>query len=286
MAKQRKNGKVEKGTPKKAAAKASTTRSALTANNATGCCKILIPGEKPKFHAGITEFQCEQMANGIGGASYHFDEGVDCHGTEFLDEPSLAAILQTPKIKKIKQNLNEASSNALRGPWESKPRIVNDSKPDILAKEAWLTLNGEDIQWLIENGETILYKKEEIILSPESEATNLYVIISGAALVHAENGFTTSLNTGCVAGELSFLSGKRPMARVIALPNSIIHKIPVDKIRARGTKDLPFLFKLTSILSAFSVFRLQTHLGEIESYSPTKATSEKFKKFLSSFKAS
>ena len=78
MAKPEKNRQSKKATPKKATVKEITTRATLKANGAIGCCKILIPGDEPKFHSGSTEFRCEQIANDIGGATYNFDEGVDC----------------------------------------------------------------------------------------------------------------------------------------------------------------------------------------------------------------
>ncbi|MBX2925462.1 MAG: cyclic nucleotide-binding domain-containing protein [Chitinophagaceae bacterium] len=182
----------------------------------------------------------------------------------------------------MKQTTTSSSSLRLV-PWKAFAEKQN-LNPDSKIKELWLSLNQEDVQWLTKNGKTRFYKKEEILLSPDIDATSVYLMIEGSAIVLTENGFTTGINSGCIAGELSYLSGMRPMARVIALPQSVIFEISIDKLKKLGEQKNVFATKLTSIFTAFSVFRLQSHLGFSEYYTPSRTVSENFKKFLSNFK--
>lgn len=173
------------------------------------------------------------------------------------------------------------STEKKRAPWESdRPKRNQNIYPDIKVKESWLILTQSDIDWIKKFGHFKIMEKESILIFPEKDLQFISIILNGDARVHTVNGFKTTLDTGCLAGELSFLSGERPMANVILSPSTSVLSIPIDLLRKKCKDDIDFSVRWNSIMTAFVVFRLQSHLGSLKDYSPSEKIQIDFANFI------
>lgn len=153
-------------------------------------------------------------------------------------------------------------------------------RPEIEVKEIWFILNESDVDWIIANGSVMTADDEITILEEGKAPEHIFIILDGQAFVSAKSGFTTSLNAGCIAGEVSYLSHQGASATISLIPSATAFSIPVSALRDQAGKDAGFGFRWMSVLGAFAADRLRDRDGLYEPYSPSSEVQEKFESFL------
>ncbi len=92
----------------------------------------------------------------------------------------------------------------------------------------------------------------QVLLSPEQDNDNVYVILSGTLRIHLDsldNPPLTELNTGACVGEMSVIEGKKPSAYVVAAEDTHLMVISHDVLWELVETSHTFAKNLLAVLS-------------------------------------
>lgn len=121
-------------------------------------------------------------------------------------------------------------------------------------------LNDRDVEWLINNGEKESVAPGEILIQKGVSPKHLYIVLDGSFVVLAgqqEDRKVTSLPSGEVIGEMSFLDSTPPFTSVKAEIRSAVFCILKSKIEEKIKEDQGFGCRFYKAISIFLADRLR-----------------------------
>jgi CRP/FNR family transcriptional regulator, cyclic AMP receptor protein len=113
-------------------------------------------------------------------------------------------------------------------------------------KKAYLILselNNDDLNWMIQEGNKRCLLPGEKLIYENQQIYAFYIILSGTFTVIIEaldNKELARLSSGEVAGEISFIDTRLPLATVKAIEESVVLEIPRLQLNAKLEKDMGF----------------------------------------------
>jgi CRP/FNR family transcriptional regulator, cyclic AMP receptor protein len=113
-------------------------------------------------------------------------------------------------------------------------------------KKAYLILselNNDDLNWMIQEGKKHVLAPGEKLIYEDQQIYAFYIILSGtlSVVIEALNDKELArLSSGEVAGEISFIDTRLPLATVKAIEESVVLEIPRLQLNAKLEKDMGF----------------------------------------------
>lgn len=121
-------------------------------------------------------------------------------------------------------------------------------------------MNDDDLQWMLKNGKKLSVEKGETIITQYEPVDTLYIILDGAFDILYNNMKITTLESGEIVGEMSFVDSNPPIASVIAAKKGHVVAIKKDAITAKIHADTGFSSRFYHALSLFLVDRLRSNI--------------------------
>jgi CRP-like cAMP-binding protein len=124
-------------------------------------------------------------------------------------------------------------------------------------------LGDEDIEWLASQGRRLSVHEGEILIREGEPVDALFILLDGILQVSTRSTRVTSLFSGEVVGEISFVDSRPPSATVTATKDSYVLAIPQGILRAKITTDPWFASRFFRAVATFLADRLRTTTGRL-----------------------
>lgn len=117
----------------------------------------------------------------------------------------------------------------------------------------------EDADWLANIGETQKVNSGEILIEENKQIDNIFIVLEGLLGVYRSKSLLAiaKLQTGDVAGEMSFIDATPPSATVRADKNSLVLRIPRTLLQAKINMDQGFAARFYKSMTMFLSDRLR-----------------------------
>jgi CRP-like cAMP-binding protein len=116
----------------------------------------------------------------------------------------------------------------------------------------------EDVEWLAENGERLVFPSGEMLIGHGSQVDSVYFVLDGLFGVLAKGGdVIVELGTGEIIGEMSLVDPAPTTAAVHARPGGVALRLPHAVLRARLDSDNAFAARFYRALSVFMSDRIR-----------------------------
>lgn len=156
---------------------------------------------------------------------------------------------------KIPYPISEVKHIQLENDGGEKADIQDEKIIAFLEKLDWIkSMNPDNIKKFYDNGEMILYAKDDLIVRQEDPGDSMFVIIEGSArvLLKTDHHLETILahkEEGEFFGEMSLLTGKPRSASVRANKDSLVLRIDQDSFSKIISEDEGVLYEFVDALS-------------------------------------
>lgn len=118
-----------------------------------------------------------------------------------------------------------------------------------------------DMDWLAATGTRRNYAKDAVLIRENSPLEEIFILLTGRLQVATEvNGAdrrVTTIGSGEIVGELSFLDSRPPNASISALEDSVVLAIPKHLLSDRLAVDYAFAARFYHALGVFLAHRLR-----------------------------
>jgi CRP/FNR family cyclic AMP-dependent transcriptional regulator len=119
-------------------------------------------------------------------------------------------------------------------------------------------LDDEDVEWIASRGRRLSIEKDEVLIREGEPVDALFVLLDGSLTVKTGSTSVTTLFSGEIVGEISFVDSRPPSATVTAAQYSHVLAIPRDLVRAKIATDPWFASRFFQALATFLADRLRT----------------------------
>lgn len=126
------------------------------------------------------------------------------------------------------------------------------------------TLNDEDVNWLIHNGQRKLHPAGAVIIHEGQPIDSLIVVLDGQFIVSTgKNKRVASLYSGEILGEIAMIDKQPPSATVTAVRESCVLNINREVLERRLDADAPFAARFYRAIALFLADRLRTTVSNL-----------------------
>lgn len=122
-------------------------------------------------------------------------------------------------------------------------------------------LDDSDIEWMIENGQTVRLQVDDYLLRQNGHVEAIYFLLEGSlqvCLEHPEARDLALLEPGEVVGEISLLDSRPATATLKASESAILLSIPHDILKPKLEHDLGFQARFYKALGMFLAQRMRS----------------------------
>jgi CRP/FNR family cyclic AMP-dependent transcriptional regulator len=124
-------------------------------------------------------------------------------------------------------------------------------------------LDDEDVEWIVSHGHRLSIQKDDVLIREGEPVDALFILLDGNLNVSTGGSRVTTLLSGEIVGEISFVDSRPPSATVTAAQNSYVLAIPRDLLRAKMATDAWFASRFFQALATFLADRLRTTTGRL-----------------------
>jgi len=128
-------------------------------------------------------------------------------------------------------------------------------------------LEDADAEWLAKVGHREAVRAGTVLIEEGRYTDSMFVVLDGmlgARRRRTGDQIMARLETGEIAGEMSFVDARPPSATVVALVDSTVLRIPSAQLQARLTEDGAFGARFYKSLATFLSDRLRTAVAAAE----------------------
>ena len=121
-------------------------------------------------------------------------------------------------------------------------------------------LSDQDIEWMIDNGTKQSIQQGNYLVQQGNRLDHIYLILSGHFRIYDQAKSDVSISTissGEIIGEMSFLDDHPPTVSVVALENSSVHAIPLDQMQQYMADNRDFAARFYYSIALFLSDRLR-----------------------------
>ena len=115
-----------------------------------------------------------------------------------------------------------------------------------------------DVEWIINNGQNLIIKKNKFIIQEGHQSQHLYLILKGSFNILINNQKIAKVGAGEILGEMSFIDSNPPSASVQADENAILHAIEKEKLLFKLKEDTPFASRFYKAIATLLSDRLRS----------------------------
>jgi CRP/FNR family cyclic AMP-dependent transcriptional regulator len=119
-------------------------------------------------------------------------------------------------------------------------------------------LDDEDVEWIASHGRRMNIQKDEVLIREGEAVDALFILLDGSLNVSIGGNRVTTLFSGEIVGEISFVDSRPPGATVTAAKGSYVLAIPQGLLRAKMATDAWFASRFFHAVATFLAVRLRT----------------------------
>lgn len=125
-------------------------------------------------------------------------------------------------------------------------------------------LNDIDIEWLIDNGQTMDLEVGDKLIARDEPVDSLYIILSGKlSIVGPNETHVATIGHGEMVGEMSFLESHPPSVSVIAIEETSVFSISKELVTKRLESNTEFKANFYYAISLFLSNRLRKTTSQL-----------------------
>jgi len=98
-------------------------------------------------------------------------------------------------------------------------------------------LNNDDLNWLLQNGQTQRLQPNEVLIYEGQSIPGLYFVLDGNLSILLDRQELARIGRGEVVGEISFLDERPPIATVQAIDTSLLLALPRLRLLPKLSRD-------------------------------------------------
>jgi CRP-like cAMP-binding protein len=122
-------------------------------------------------------------------------------------------------------------------------------------------LNDDDVAWLQDKCLPRVMARGEMIVDHGQEGGDLFVVLEGTCSVYSADGrLLDELSRGDLIGEISFVDAKRTVARVTAVSNGLLARVPKNELVGRLSANVEFAARFYFAVARILTYRLRRNL--------------------------
>jgi CRP-like cAMP-binding protein len=124
-------------------------------------------------------------------------------------------------------------------------------------------LDDTDIEWMRANGRRMSVGRGDVLIREGEPVDALFIVLDGRLEVMKRGKFITTLLSGEIVGEISFVDTLPPAATVLAEQTATVLAIPRELLHARMSTDPHFASRFYRALSTFLADRLRVTTAKL-----------------------
>ena len=118
-------------------------------------------------------------------------------------------------------------------------------------------LHDEDVKWIVSHGKRIGVSPNQVLIREGEPMDSLFVLLDGCLHVIRGGRHVSTVHSGEILGEVSFLDSRAPMATVTAAVHSKVLAIPRALVMTRLASDADFAARFFRALAVLLAARLR-----------------------------
>lgn len=124
-------------------------------------------------------------------------------------------------------------------------------------------LGDEDVEWIASHGRRMGVQRDEVLIREGEPVDALFILLDGSLNVSTGGSQITTLLSGEIVGEISFVDSRPPSATVTAAQYSHVLGIPQGLLRAKMATDPWFSSRFFQAVATFLADRLRMTTGRL-----------------------
>lgn len=118
-------------------------------------------------------------------------------------------------------------------------------------------LHNEDVEWIASHGKSLGVNKNQVLIREGEPVDSLFILLDGCLDIIRGGHQVSTVHSGEILGEVSFVDAGPPMATVTAAVYSKILAIPRDLVGTRLATDASFAARFFRALATLLAARLR-----------------------------